>query len=55
MALITWVVFGSAVVGQNIGSFSWQIVLTVVCTIILSILGHGLSAHPLVKALVKSK
>lgn len=116
MALITWVVFGSAVVGQTIGSFSWQIVLyallsltlvrmlpvflcltgiglrseeklfigwfgprglasivfaiivlnehlpggttialTVTFTIILSILGHGLSAHPLINALVKSK
>ena len=31
------------------------IVLTVVCTIILSILGHGLSAHPLINALVKTK
>jgi len=27
MALTTWVVFGSALVGQNISSFSWQIVL----------------------------
>ena len=29
--------------------------LTVVCTIILSIIAHGLSAHPLINALVKSK
>lgn len=26
LALITWVVFGVAVVGQSIGSFSWQVV-----------------------------
>lgn len=112
LALITWVVFGSAVVGQTVGSFSWQvvlyallsltfvrmlpvflalagmdlrideklfmgwfgprglasivfgvivlnrhlpggstIVLTVVCTIILSILGHGISAKPLINGL----
>ena len=112
LALITWVVFGAAVVGQSLGSFSWQVVLyallsltavrmlpvflvlrgmnlrtdeklfmgwfgprglasivfavivlneqlpggrtitmTVVCTIILSIVGHGLSANPLVAAL----
>lgn len=112
LALITWVVFGSAVVGQSIGSFSWQVVvyallsltavrmlpvflvlagmnlrtdeklfmgwfgprglasivfavivlnehlpggdtisMTVVCTIILSVVGHGLSANPLVALL----
>jgi NhaP-type Na+/H+ or K+/H+ antiporter len=112
LALITWVVFGTAVVGQAIGSFSWQVVvysvlsltlvrmlpvflaltglklrtdeklfigwfgprglasivfgvivlhehlpgggtitMTVVCTIILSVVGHGLSANPLVAAL----
>ena len=112
LALITWVVFGAAVVGQAIGSFSWEVFLyallsltivrivpvfmvlagmnlcneeklfigwfgprglasivfgvivinkhlpgsgtiamTVVCTIILSILGHGLSANALVNAL----
>jgi NhaP-type Na+/H+ or K+/H+ antiporter len=112
LALLTWVVFGSAVIGQTIGSFSWQVVLyaflsltvvrmlpvflvlsgmrlsigeklfmgwfgprglasivfavivlnahlpggrtialTAVCTIILSILGHGISAHPFVRAL----
>lgn len=113
LALITWVIFGSAVVGQAIGHFNWQVLLyavlsltivrmlpvfltlagmklrtdeklfmgwfgprglasivfavivmnahlpgggtitmTVVCTIVLSIVGHGLSANPLVAALV---
>lgn len=112
LALITWVLFGAAVVGQSIGSLSWQIVvyalfsltlirmlpvflvltgmnmradeklfmgwfgprglasivfavivfnanlpggdtltMTVVCTIILSVIAHGLSATPLVAAL----
>ncbi len=112
LGLITWVVFGTAVVGQSIDSFSWQVVvyallsltvvrmlpvflvlagmnlradeklfigwfgprglasivfavivlneqlpgghtisMTVVCTIILSVVGHGLSANPLVAAL----
>jgi NhaP-type Na+/H+ or K+/H+ antiporter len=112
LALLTWVVFGSAVIGQTVGSFSWQVVLyallsltvvrmlpvflvlagmklstgeklfmgwfgprglasivfavivlhahlpggriialTAVCAIILSIIGHGLSAHPLINAL----
>jgi NhaP-type Na+/H+ or K+/H+ antiporter len=112
LALITWVVFGTAVVGQSIGSFSWQVVvyallsltivrmlpvflvlagmnlrtdeklfmgwfgprglasivfavivlnehlpggstisMTVVCTILLSVIGHGLSANPLVAVL----
>jgi len=112
LAVITWVVFGAAVVGQSVGSFSWQVVLyavlsltivrmvpvflvltgmnlrtdeklfmgwfgprglasivfavivlnkhlpggttismTVVCTIVLSILAHGISANPLVAAL----
>ena len=111
LALITWVIFGSAVVGQAIGHFSWTILLyaalsltvirmlpvflvligsgistegklfigwfgprglasivfavivldsklpnadliamTVVCTIILSIIAHGISANPLVAA-----
>ncbi len=114
LALITWVVFGSAVVGQSIDSFSWQVVvyallsltivrmlpvflaltgmnlrtdeklfmgwfgprglasivfavivlnehlpgsgtisMTVVCTILLSVIAHGLSANPLVAALEK--
>ncbi len=113
LALITWVVFGAAVVGQAIGSFSGEVVvyallsltvvrmlpvfltlagmnlrageklfmgwfgprglasivfavivlneklpgggtiaMTVVCTILLSIILHGLSANPLVAALV---
>jgi NhaP-type Na+/H+ or K+/H+ antiporter len=113
LALITWVVFGAAVVGQSIGSFSWQVVLyallsltivrilpvflvlagmnlrtdeklfmgwfgprglasivfavivlgehlpggdtismTVACTILFSVIGHGLSANPLVAVLV---
>ena len=113
LALITWVVFGAAVVGQSIGSFSWEVVLyavlsltvarmlpvflvltgmklrtdeklfmgwfgprglasivfavivlnahlpngdtitmTVVCTILLSVIAHGISANPLVAALV---
>ena len=112
LALITWVVFGAAVVGQSVSSFSWEVVLyavlsltvvrmlpvflvlagmklrtdeklfmgwfgprglasivfavivlnehlaggstiisTVVCTILLSVIGHGLSANPLVAAL----
>jgi len=112
LALITWVVFGAAVVGQAVGSFSWEVVLyavlsltvvrmlpvflvltgmklrtdeklfmgwfgprglasivfavivlnehlaggstiisTVVCTIALSVIAHGLSANPLVAAL----
>jgi NhaP-type Na+/H+ or K+/H+ antiporter len=112
LALITWVVFGAAVVGQSVGSFSWDVVLyavlsltvvrmlpvflvlagmqlrtdeklfmgwfgprglasivfavivlnehlsgggtitmTVVCTIMLSIVAHGLSANPLVAVL----
>jgi len=111
LALITWVVFGSAVVGQALGNFSWLILLyavlsltlirmlpvflalagsgidtegklfigwfgprglasivfavivvnselentgplamTVVCTIILSIIGHGITANPWAKA-----
>jgi NhaP-type Na+/H+ or K+/H+ antiporter len=113
LALITWVVFGAAVVGQSVHYFSWQIVLyavlsltiarmvpvflvlagmnlrtdeklfmgwfgprglasivfavivlnknlpgggtismTVVCTIVMSIIAHGLSANPLISALV---
>jgi NhaP-type Na+/H+ or K+/H+ antiporter len=112
LALITWVVFGAAVVGQSVGSFSWDVVLyavlsltlvrmlpvflvltglrlqtseklfmgwfgprglasivfavivsnehlpgggtiamTAVCTILLSVIAHGISANPLVAAL----
>ena len=111
LALLTWVIFGSAVVGQALGNFSWMILLysvlsltvirmlpvflsltgsgmdtegklfigwfgprglasivfavivlnsglpdsgplamTVVCTIILSIIGHGVTANPWAKA-----
>ena len=111
LALITWVIFGSAVVGQAIGNFSWLILLysllsltvirmlpvflclagsgidtggklfigwfgprglasivftimvvdsglpssgliamTVVCTILLSIIGHGITANPWARA-----
>lgn len=111
LALITWVIFGSAVVGQAVGNFSWMILLysvlsltvirmlpvflsltgsgidtegklfigwfgprglasivfavivansglpdsgvlsmTVACTIILSILGHGVTANPWARA-----
>jgi len=111
LALITWVIFGSAVVGQAVGNFSWMILLysvlsltvirmlpvflsltgsgidtegklfigwfgprglasivfavmvvesglpdsgplamTVVCTIMLSILGHGITANPWARA-----
>jgi NhaP-type Na+/H+ or K+/H+ antiporter len=112
LALLTWVVFGAAVVGQSFNAFSWQVVvysllsltiirmlpvflvlagmnlrtdeklfigwfgprglasivfgvivlhshlpgggpmtMTVVCTILLSIILHGLSANPLIAAL----
>lgn len=112
LALITWVVFGAVIVGQSLGSFSWQVVIyallsltivrmlpvflalaglklnsdeklfmgwfgprglasivfavivfnshlpggstilmTAVCTILLSIVAHGLSANPLIAAL----
>jgi NhaP-type Na+/H+ or K+/H+ antiporter len=114
LALITWVLFGVAVVGPAMGSFSWEVLLyallsltvvrmlpvfltltgmglgtgeklfmgwfgprglasivfavivlgeqlpggdtiamTVTCTIVLSVLAHGLSANPLVSVLVK--
>ena len=113
LALITWLIFGAAVVGQSVSSFSWEVMLyallsltlaqmlpvflvlagmnlrtdeklfmgwfgprglasivftvivlkenlpgggtismTVVCTIMMSIIAHGLSANPLVAALV---
>jgi NhaP-type Na+/H+ or K+/H+ antiporter len=112
LALITWMTFGAAVIGQAIGFFSWQVILyavfsltlirmlpvflvlagtglrtdeklfmgwfgprglasivfgvivlnehltgggtiviTAVCTIVLSVLAHGLSANPLVASL----
>lgn len=114
LALITWVLFGASVVGQALGSFSWEallyallsltvvrmlpvfltlagmglgtseklfigwfgprglasivfavivlgdklpggdiIAMTVTCTIILSVLAHGISANPSVSLLVK--
>ena len=114
LALLTWVVFGSAVIGKTIAYFTWEVVLyavlsltlirmlpvylvltginlrtdeklfigwfgprglasivfavivlnhdlpggstiaiTAVCTILLSVIGHGLSANPLVAALSK--
>jgi NhaP-type Na+/H+ or K+/H+ antiporter len=114
LSLVTWVVFGAAVVGRYIDSLTWQVVLyavlsltvirmlpvflslagmglrtdeklfmgwfgprglasvvfgvivlhehlpggetitvTVVCTIIFSVIGHGLSANPLVNALAE--
>ena len=114
LALITWVVFGAALIGQTVHSFGWEmvayavlsltvirmlpvflvlggtkldsskklfigwfgprglasivfavivmneqlpggdtVVMTVVCTIVLSILAHGVSANPLVAALAK--
>jgi len=114
LALITWVLFGASVVGQALGSFSWEVMLytilsltvvrmlpvfltiagmglgtseklfmgwfgprglasivfavivlgeklpggdiiamTVTCTIVLSVLAHGISANPLVGVLVK--
>ena len=113
LALVTWVVFGGAVVGQALGGFTWQVVVysllsltvvrmlpvflvlagcgirtdeklfmgwfgprglasivfavmvinenlpggdiitsTVVCTILFSIIGHGLSANPAIAMLV---
>jgi sodium/hydrogen antiporter len=116
LALITWVIFGSAVVGQALGYFSWldlfyamlsltlirmlpvflsltgmgvstegklfigwfgprglasivfgvivvnaklpnsgPIAMTVVCTIMLSILGHGITANPWAKAFGKRR
>ena len=33
MALITWVVFGAVVIGQSVGSFSWQVVLYAVLSL----------------------
>jgi NhaP-type Na+/H+ or K+/H+ antiporter len=116
LALITWVIFGSAVVGQALGNFSWTILLyallsltvirmlpvflclagsgidtegklfigwfgprglasivfivlvvnsglpesgafamTVVCTIVLSIIAHGISANPWARAYGKRR
>ena len=46
LALITWVIFGAAVVAQAVGNFSWSI--------LLSIIAHGLTAIPLVAAFAAS-
>jgi len=52
LALITWVVFGSAVVGQAIDSFSWQIVLyaalslTLVRMLPVFLVLHGMNLRP---------
>ena len=35
MALITWVIFGSAVVGQAVGHFSWLILLYAILSLTL--------------------
>lgn len=53
LALITWVIFGSAVVGQAIGSFSWEILLYSVLSltvirmlpVFLSLAGSGIDTE----------
>ncbi len=53
LALITWVIFGSAVVGQAVGSFSWLILLYSVLTltvirmlpVFVSLSGMGMSVE----------
>jgi NhaP-type Na+/H+ or K+/H+ antiporter len=53
MALITWVIFGSAVVGQAVGQFSWLILLYAVLSltlirmlpVFLSLTGTGMSTE----------
>jgi NhaP-type Na+/H+ or K+/H+ antiporter len=53
LALITWVIFGSAVVGQAIGSFSWAILLYSVLSltvirmlpVFLSLAGSGIDSE----------
>jgi sodium/hydrogen antiporter len=52
-ALITWVIFGSAVIGQAIGYFSWRILLYAVLSltlirmlpVLLSLAGSGLNTE----------
>lgn len=52
-ALITWVIFGSAVIGQAVGHFSWRIVLYAVLSltlirmlpVFLSLTGAGLTVE----------
>jgi NhaP-type Na+/H+ or K+/H+ antiporter len=53
LALITWVIFGSAVVGQTVGQFSWLILLYAVLSltlirmlpVFLSLTGMGVSTE----------
>jgi NhaP-type Na+/H+ or K+/H+ antiporter len=53
LALITWVIFGSAVVGQAVGSFSWMILLYSVLSltvirmlpVFLSLTGSGIDTE----------
>ncbi len=33
MALITWVIFGAAVVGQTLDNFSWQVIVYAICSL----------------------
>jgi len=46
------IVFAVIVLNENLPGED-TIMITVVCTIVLSVVGHGLSAHPLVSRLVK--
>jgi len=46
------IVFGVIVINQHLPG-EGAIAMTVVCTIALSIIGHALSANPLVNALVE--
>ena len=53
LALITWVIFGAAVVGQAVGNFSWQILVYAVLSltvirmlpVFLSLTGSGISTE----------
>jgi len=53
LALVTWVIFGSAVVGQAVGNFSWLILLYAVLSltvirmlpVFLSLIGSGISTE----------
>ena len=53
LAVITWVIFGSAVVGQAVGNFSWLILLYAVLTltvirmlpVFVSLSGTGMSTE----------
>jgi NhaP-type Na+/H+ or K+/H+ antiporter len=48
------IVFAVIVLNENLPGED-TIMLTAACTIILSVLGHGLSAHPLVSKLFAGK